>query len=473
MKRRLIAGLGLSILMLSGSAVGAGQNVSDGQRTGLDLTLYSNGLALVSDQRRVELNSGINTLNFTGVAPRMIGESAEVGSGGVLRVREQAYLPANLNRSELLKMHVGKIVQVVRTHPQTGAESTSDAEVISVKPNLILRIGGRIETQAPGRIVFPEIPDGVHGEAMFRVVGESAVQGVKDLRLQYLSGGFSWAANHIIHVDEKASQISLETWATLANASGMDVTGGQIKLMAGDVRRMSAPAPRAQKQLMRASSSMAVMEADSAPRRQSIGGFHLYTLKGPLDLKDGARKQISLLRRQSIPVVRELISTGHPNARSPLRGAPKPSHPPIRLTFVNDPERGSGEPIPGGMARLYGDDNEGKVQFLGEDRLADLPLKAKASLSGGRAFDVTVTREQTDYVRQGLGRNTFEMAYRINVTNGSSRTENVSVIEAMNGDWKILSESTEHLRDNNRAKWVLSVPPKGSKNITYRVRVKF
>ena len=472
MKRHLIASLGLSILLLGGGAVRAEQSISEDTRTSFSLTLYSNGLALVSDQRRVELSSGINTLNFSGVASGMIGESAEVGSGGAFKVREQAYLPSNLKRAELLKAYTGKNVQVIQTNPQTGAETVIDAEIISVKPNLILRIGGRIETQVPGRIVFPEIPDGLHNNPLFRVTGESAKRGARDLRLQYLSGGFSWAASHIIHVDDKAGRITLETWATLANASGMDVKGGQIRLMAGKVRRMTPSAPKAQNRLMRAEASMAVMDAGSAPQRQSIGGFHLYTLKGPLDLKDGERKQVSLLRSQSIPVVRELISTGQPNARSPLRGAPRPTHPPIRLTFENDPGPGSGQPIPGGMARLYGDDNEGNVQFLGEDRLSDLPLKAKASLSGGRAFDVTVTREQTDYVRQGLGRNTFEMAYNIRVTNGSSREEKVSVVETMNGDWRILSESADHTRDNNRAKWMLSVPPNGSREMTYRVRVK-
>ena len=100
------------------------------------------------------------------------------------------------------------------------------------------------------------------------------------------------------------------------------------------------------------------------------------------------------------------------------------------------------------------------------------PRASTATVTAGRAFDVTVRRQRTDVVRQGLGRNTVEMAYRIEVKNGSEREESVRVVEALAGDWKILTESPSHQRKNGQAHWVVPVAPGETAEINYRVRVR-
>ena len=48
---------------------------------------------------------------------------------------------------------VGRITQ----DPETGKETVQEAKVLSVANGVVLQIGERIETQAPGRIVFAEV----------------------------------------------------------------------------------------------------------------------------------------------------------------------------------------------------------------------------------------------------------------------------------------------------------------------------
>jgi hypothetical protein len=475
MKRQILVGLVLCSLGAATSAMAAPKTISDEVRTGLNLTLYSNGMALISDSRQIVLEKGINDLSVSSISPGMFDGSARIDIDGGLDVREQGFLKANLSHQELLKAHVGKGIKIIKVHPENGDETMLDATVLSVSNGLILRIGDRIETSAPGRIIFSEIPDGLRPTPVYRIVGTSANVGETDLNLSYLSNGYSWRANHALSFDDKTETVLLESRASLVNRSGFDIKNARIQVMAGNVQRRTSGAMRTEAKAVRMMSAQAApMMADAAPppQRQSIGGFHLYSLNGKIDLADQTTKQVTLLDPVTLPVKRMLISQAHANPYTPLKGSPRPTHPVIRLTFSNDKNAGPGQPIPGGIARLYGKDAEGRVQFLGEDHLKDLPIGAKTSINAGRAFDVNVTRTQTDYVRNGLGRNTFEMAYRIKITNGGDKTSPVQVIEAMNGDWSILNESAKHTRDNNRARWTLQVPAKGEAEITYRVRVK-
>jgi len=475
MKRQLFTGLALTILTCSTPALAASQGVGEQARMGLNLTLYANGLALIGDRRRVVLEKGINTLNISGISPAMLEDSARIDTNGKLDLHEQGFLGSNLSRQDLLKAHLGKSVKVIRTNPKTGEETVFDADVLSVNQGLILRIGGRIETTVPGRIVFGDIPKNFRPQPVFRITGQSPEGHESDLDLSYLSTGLSWRANHTLSVEAASATVRLESRAVLVNRSGLDIKAAAVQVVAGDVQRRTPSVPRPETtglRMMKTEGPEMMADAAAPPQRQSLGGYHLYTLNGKIDLADQTSKQVTLLAPVSLPVTRRLISETHANPFSPLQGTPRPTHPAIRLSVSNDKTTGPGQPIPGGIARMYGKDAQGRTQFLGEDHLTDLPVGATATISAGRAFDVTVTRHQTDYQREGLGRNTFEMAYRIKITNGGERPETVQMIEAMAGGWTVLEESAKHVRDNNRARWSVNVPARGDAEITYRVRVK-
>ncbi len=474
MKSTLMTAVLISALTLPAHYAAAAADLGSESRKNIRLTFYNNGLALIDDQRRGELKKGINSLNITGISPSMIVDSARVTSEGKISVREQSYLGKNLSHRDLLEAHIGKAVKIALTNPDTGEDTVRDAVLLSADQGLIVRIGNQIEINPPGRIVFPALPSDMRAEPVFRISGETFMDGPIDLGLAYLSNGFSWSASHTLTLNGTNQIMNLETWATLNNNSGLSINEADIQIIAGTVQRRSPETPRPQRKEMRMLSSAApMMDAGSgAPVRQSVGGFHLYTLPNSVNLHDKSSKQVALLKTLSLPVTRTLISQSQANPYAPAGGAPRPTHPLIRLTFLNDKTTGPGEPIPGGIARVYGKDAEGRTQFLGEDHLKDLPIGAGANITVGRAFDVTVTRVQTDFVKEGLGRNTVQMADRIHITNGGDTPQQVEVIEAQNGDWKILDENAAHLKENNRAKWSVSVPAKGDAEVTYRVQTR-
>jgi hypothetical protein len=150
----------LAILALAAGPAGADEiPVAAADRAGLTVTIYNDGLALVGDRREVTLAQGPNRLAFLDVSAALQPETARLRVADAV-VIEQGLAFDPLTRTRLLQEAVGKTVRVVRTHPETGAETTDEATVLSVADGVVLRIGDRIETDPPGRIVFAEVPAG-------------------------------------------------------------------------------------------------------------------------------------------------------------------------------------------------------------------------------------------------------------------------------------------------------------------------
>jgi hypothetical protein len=126
------------------------------------ITIYNENLALVKDQRRVSFEAGRNRLALREVSGRMRPETALLRSlshPGSLTLVEQNFDFDLLTPAKLLEKFVGRNVRIVRTHPTTGAESIETATVLAASSGVVLRIGDRIETGLPGRIVYDGVPD--------------------------------------------------------------------------------------------------------------------------------------------------------------------------------------------------------------------------------------------------------------------------------------------------------------------------
>ena len=395
--------IGGALAATASSYAQAQQNVTVADRTALALTIYGNGLALVKDRRRAELPIGINELSLSGVSPQMIADSLELGFSKPVRLLSRTLRPANLNPRSLLEAHIGKTVELIRTHPETGVEMSIAATPISVANGVIARIGTKLVTNPAGRWAFPAIPDHLRAKAALVVGLESAAAGQHDIDIRYLSGGLSWRAAYTANWDRRAGTLKLAAWAALQNSTAMHFDAARVSLVAGQVRR-------------------------------------------------------------------ELVSESHPAVFSRVRGGAKqPSHPAIRLSFEN-PKSDTAQPLPAGTVRLYGPDSSGAQQFLGEDRVGDIPIGDDVKLNAGKAFDVRVFRHQSDFRRQD--RNKFEAAYEIVLVNGGTKVETVKIVEAVPGDWRLMDSDQPHTRENNQAVWRITVPAKGKAGFTYRVAVR-
>jgi len=467
--RILIAGMA-ALLLTPALAIGAERTSAAADRSALALTIYGNGLSLVKDRRPVELPLGISGLDVTGVSPKMLPDSVQLGLGKDSRVLTQTLRPANLNPRRLLEAHLGQTLKLIRRHPQTGAETLVDATLIAVNGGVIARIGGRLISNPEGHWAFPSIPSHLRGEAVLAVAVETAAAGPRPMTMRYLTGGLTWRAAYTVNWDRAAGTLRLHAWAALHNATGIDFDNADVKVVAGQVRRVSA-APRGQLQKAMMMGAQDAAESARAPIREALSGYHLYSLPQPVNLKRGEQVQAALLAPLSVAATRELVSDGHPAVFGRVRGGGggRPAHPEIRLNFTNQMDD-RGQPLPAGAVRLYGKDSAGGAQFLGEDRLGDTPVGGAVTLSAGNAFDVTVKRRQTDFRR--LDRHNHEAAFSVELHNGSTTSETVKVVETVPGDWRLMESDKPHTRENNQAVWRITVPAKQSVAFSYRVHVR-
>jgi hypothetical protein len=440
----------------------------------LALTIYNDDLALVKDQRQVNLSAGTNRLAWRDVSARIRPETALLRSlddASGLRLLEQNFDFDVLTPQKLLEKNVGNTVTVIKTNPATGAETRETATVLAANAGVVLQYADRIETGVPGRLAFAAVPDNLRDRPTLVMTVADARAGVSRLELSYLTGGLSWRADYVAELSAREDKMDLNGWVTLTNQSGVSYPHAKLQFVAGDVNRVREEvSPQV---LMRGALAMA--KADAAPMAQeNLFEYHLYTLGRSTTLADQQTKQVALLSATQVPVRKSLELHG---AEYYYQGSYADLGKKLKVAvFVEFDNKGAGlgVPLPKGVMRLYKKDSAGNAQFVGEDAIDHTAKNDTVRLKLGEAFDVYAEKKQTDFQKISGGRNyTYESAYQMTVNNAKSEAVTVKVFEPIPGDWQIVSESAAHTKPAaGTALWQLRIPAEGSAVLTYRVRVK-
>ena len=449
-------------------AQGAEQVVSDEARTGLDVTIYNSNVALIRDQRQIKLAKGLTTLALTGVSPSM--QPATVGvATGVARLVDLNFAFDLLTPESLLKHSVGRTVRVIKTNPKTGEERVEVATVLSARNGVVLRIGDRIETQVPGRLVYDQLPKTLRESPTLLATVETEEETETTLDIRYLTGGLTWQASYVADINAAETTVSLQALATVTNNSGAPYNDATLRLVAGTINQGPEAAP-ANVAALGAKRGAAV--AADVPA-QGVADMHMYPIDGIVALGDQETKQIALFSAPKVKVSKEFRILGNENFHTRRFGGPLVVNAERVLRFKNDKASGLGVPMPAGVVRVYGSDTEAANPFLGADQIRHTAAGQEIRLTLGNAFDITATRRQTNFQTQGLPKNVYEASHEIKLSNATARNVMITVIERIPGDWRILSSSAKHKKVSaNRAQWVITVPANSTQTLTYKVRVQ-
>lgn len=440
------------------------------------VTIYNNNLALIKDQRKVMLDKGHNTLALRDVSGQMRPETAllhSLTSPGSLTILEQNFDFDLLTPQKLLEKYTGKTVTIIRTNPATGVETAERAQVLSTNEGTVFRIGDRIETGMPDRIVYDEVPENLRDRPTLITQLQNKGPADQRIELSYLTTGLDWKADYVAELNPDENRLDLSGWVTLTNTSGTTYPNAKLQLVAGDVNMVKE---RPMLEDMRVK-SLAMAEAPQMAE-ESLLEYHLYTLDRPTTLAQNQTKQVSLLTAANVPVRKEYLLRGAEHYYQAAYGElGRKLKVGVFLEFDNKQASHLGMPLPKGILRVYKKDRNGAAQFVGEDKIDHTPKNETIRVKLGDAFDVTANKKQTDFRKlPNADKHTtlHESAHEIVIRNAKKEAVTVTVQEPIPGDWRILSESHPHQKAaSDTAVWHVNVPAEGRTTLTYRVQVKY
>jgi hypothetical protein len=266
----------------------------------------------------------------------------------------------------------------------------------------------------------------------------------------------SWTASYVIKTNADSTKADIKSWANIDNRAGVTFEDVKLKLVAGDINRVS----NIVSMYDTAAGSAQAPAAKEAFSQSPISEYHLYTLEKPVTLINNQAKQISLLSADSVPVQKELVFDNWKSDKVQ-----------IVLNMENSESQGLGTPLPGGTVRVYQPDSEGQLQFLGEDQINHTPKGEKLKVTIGNAFDIIGKRTQTGF--EQVSNTVQRTSYKIELNNSKSVAQNIIDVEHFYGDWEIIDSSDKYEKiDASTVEFKVSIPANGMKTITYTVENK-
>lgn len=202
----------------------------------VSLTIYREGLALITETRRVELPGEPVTLVFQGVVDSLLPRSAVLDGAGRAPA-ETDFRFDRLTPASLLQRSVGKVVTIVRTAPRSGVVSRREATVVAAGEGVVLRSVEGNEAlycaALPERLEFAELPGELTPAPTLSMRLGAGPPGPRTIRISYLAHGFSWSADYVAHLDGAARRMDLAGWLTLHNDTGTAFAQAEVQVVAG------------------------------------------------------------------------------------------------------------------------------------------------------------------------------------------------------------------------------------------------
>jgi len=457
----LVSVLLLLSLIIGGNIVFGGTEL---QNESIELTVYQNDLALVKEHRNLPIPTGIGSVSFANVAacidPTSVRFTALTAPN--IRVLEQNYEYDIVNDRKLLQKYLGQKISVTNSKGEIIL-----GYLISADENLILSSqanSGQIQIIKAAQIQaisFPELPNGlIMRPTLVWLTNNPNKAGKQMTELTYLTTGLSWQANYVATINQDDNQVDLSSWVTLDNKSGTSYNEARLKLIAGDVNRVSKAEPGELRDVMYKAEATQGVENFS---EKTFFEYHLYTLTRPTTLKEQQLKQVELLSATKIPAQKLFIYDSARNVKK-IR---------TMLEFTNSTKNNLGMPLPKGIIRVQKADSDQALQFIGEDQIDHTPKDEKVRIYLGDAFDLTANRIQTN--TKVINDTTHEESYQITLKNHKDTAVSVTALETFPtwGAVQITKADQKYAKNEaNKIEFTVKVPANGQTIINYTVKIK-
>ncbi len=478
------------------------------------LTIYNANFAVVRQMIPLDLKTGINRISFTDATAHIEPDSVilrDPTGRRVLQILEQNYRNDPISQELLLSLNEGKTIdfrvqrydaqgqirneiiqgKIIRSGyvPHYAAMSQYGQQYYQQQmayagntSQPIIEVDGKLQFTLPGLPLFPTLGDNTILKPTLDWVLQTDKSGSSEAELSYITGGMSWHADYNVVAPPKGDTIDLVGWVTMDNQSGKEFNNARIKLMAGDVNKIQGVTVNGRAM---ADAEMSVAAQAAPPvTEKAFDEYHLYTLDRATTLHDRETKQVQFVIASGVKSQRIYVYNGaaidtnrysyynYEQIRNDQNYGTQ-SNPKVWVMqeFKNSKANNLGMPLPKGRLRFYRRDDDGQVEFTGENVIDHTPTDEIVRVYTGNAFDIVGERRRTNY-RLDSRNNSLDESFEIKVRNHKKEAVEVRVVEKLYRwiTWDVQQKSDPFTKiDSKTIEFRAQIPPDGEKTITYLV----
>jgi len=460
---------------------------------GPQITIYNDGFATVKEERTLKIREGVSEIRVSDVTRQLEPDSVMVRELGDtplgFRILEQSFVNDPLTEGLLLHQFEGRTLRFEEKREDGTIRETTGRIIRSgyipgqgMAEQPIVESDGGVRFSLPGQPVFSGIDSTafLKSSLVWQLASDKA--GATPVEIAYITAGMSWEATYnLVTPAEGGDTFDLTGWITLRNETGKTIQDAEVKLIAGDVKKIRARPDF--DEFAGAIEMRMLAPAAAMPEQRAFDEFHLYTLPRPVELRNNEMKQVEFIRATGVKGLRYYVYNplvgfgfGGGVVTDPDYGTQAGKKVGVRIEISNSETNQLGVPLPKGRMRLYRtDDRDGRREFTGENTMDHLPKNELLKLDMGHAFDLVGERTRTDFSIDTTAKRMSE-TIAISLRNRKDVPVEIRVIEPMyrSANWKLTAQSADHTKvDSHTAEFRIPVPADGETVLTYTVEYRW
>ncbi len=474
------------------------------------LTIYNQNFAVVRDRLDLDLQKGENEVSVTDITAHLEPDSVilrDPTGKRAIQILEQNYRSDPVSQGLLLSLYEGReidfLINVVEGESKTvrgkiirsgyvphqsginryGSQYAQRQYITSTNSQPIIEVEGKLRFNLPGLPLFPALADDTILKPTIKWILNTDKRGKLDAELSYITGGMSWKADYSMLAQNADDRIDVIGWVTVDNQSGRTFENAKIKLMAGDVSKIQQD-PHAMYEMASMSGRAFNGQMPAAVSEKAFEDYHLYTLNRKTMLHDRETKQVEFLRANNVRAERIYVYDGAKIDRNRYRGWNSDNirrnrdygtecNPKVWIMkeFENTEDNNLGIPLPRGIVRFYKRDDDGQLEFTGENIIDHTPKDETVRVYTGNAFDLVGERKRTDY-RISTSDDWLDESFEIKVRNRKEKDSvEIRIVEHLYRwiNWEIVEKSDDFVKTDSRTiEFRVNLEPGQEKVVTYK-----
>jgi hypothetical protein len=400
-------------------------------RKSVGIEIYNRDQALIREIRQIELDKGLNIIDFHSIADGIYGHTAHVQAldhQDRITPLSLGYHYDLIDNEKLISRFVGKWFTFSAGDLEyEGKLLKVDDYNLFMQPDTTDPSIEVVELSSLSEMIYSKIPEGLFTEPTLRWEVNSDKKLKKlDVEITYLTSDITWYCDYRA-VLKSDSMLELSANYTIDNQLELSFPEANVAFVAGSTHRSSDPENSDPETIRHSGRKFG--------QTVSTGQKHFEYYRFPLD------RTISLNRNQTIQIPFFSNDNVAYQKRYVFPHLLQNQQVNVVLEIDNNADSGLGQPLPEGDWGIYRRIENGSISFLGEDYLMATPVGHSVELNIGASFDVKARRTRVAQSRPE--RDKHEEKWQVVVTNSRNEETEVLVEQRVYGYYQVIDSNVD------------------------------